>query len=84
MFENIDPNTLAVIGILLTVFGLAVTIILQVIGLAKIIGTVNARLTSHDEQHIRHQTRLDEHASIINQHDRDIAVLTDRQERLNG
>lgn len=75
MLENIDTNTL------FAVIGLFATLAMQLVGLGKIYGMVSSKLSAHDEQHIRHQTRLDEHASIISQHDRDIAVLTDRQSR---
>lgn len=75
MLENVDMNTLVAVG------GLFATFAMQLIGLGRIYGIVSSKLSSHDEQHIRHQTRLDEHASIISQHDKDIAVLTDRQSR---
>tara|TARA_Y100000034_G_scaffold84351_1_gene100959 strand:- start:2553 stop:2924 length:372 start_codon:yes stop_codon:yes gene_type:complete len=78
MLENVDPN------IVFGVIGLFATFAVQLVGLGKIYGMVSSKLSAHDEQHIRHQTRLDEHATIISQHDKDIAVLTDRQIRGDG
>jgi predicted aspartyl protease len=75
MFENIDASTAIALA------GFFVTFAMQLIGFGKIIGSVNVRLSVQDEQHIRHQTRIDEHAKIINNHDRDLAVLIDRKER---
>ena len=78
MFENTDPNTL------IAVIGLAITVAMQLVGFGKIIGQVNEKLSDHDKAHIRHQTRLDEHAAIISQHEKDIAVMKDRAERGDG
>jgi predicted aspartyl protease len=75
MFENIDTSTA------IALVGFFVTIAMQLIGFGKIIGSVNVRLSVQDEQHIRHQTRIDEHARLISDHDRDLAVLIDRRKR---
>jgi hypothetical protein len=75
MLENIDTSTAIALG------GFFITIAMQLIGFGKIIGSVNVRLSVQDEQHIRHQTRIDEHARLISDHDRDLAVLIDRRKR---
>lgn len=75
MLENIDTNTV------FAVIGLFATLAMQLVGLGKIYGMVSTKLSAHDEQHIRHQTRLDEHARIISEHEKEIAVLTDRKSR---
>lgn len=75
MLENIDTSTA------IALVGFFITIAMQLIGFGKIIGSVNVRLCVQDEQHIRHQTRIDEHARLINDHDRDLAVLIDRRNR---
>lgn len=75
MFENADPDTL------IAVVGLLITIAMQLIGFGRIIGQVNQKLSAHDEAHIRHQTRLDEHATLINDHEKKIAVMEDRASR---
>ena len=73
MLENIDTSTA------IALIGFFITIAMQLIGFGKIIGSVNVRLTVQDEQYIRHQARIDEHARMISEHDRDLAVLKDRQ-----
>lgn len=75
MLENIDTSTA------IALVGFFITIAMQLIGFGKIIGSVNVRLSVQDEQHIRHQTRIDEHARLISDHDRDLAVLIDRRNR---
>jgi hypothetical protein len=75
MLENIDASTA------IALVGFFITIAMQLIGFGKIIGSVNVRLSVQDEQHIRHQTRIDEHARLISDHDRDLAVLIDRRNR---
>lgn len=75
MLENIDTATA------IALIGFFVTIAMQLIGFGKIIGSVNVRMSVQDEQHIRHQTRIDEHARLISEHDRDLAILKDRRER---
>jgi hypothetical protein len=75
MFENIDTSTA------IALVGFFVTVAMQMIGIGKIIGSVNVRLSFQDEQHIRHQARLDEHSKMIGDHDRDLAVLIDRRKR---
>ena len=75
MFENIDTSTA------IALVGFFITIAMQLIGFGKIIGSVNVRLSVQDEQHIRHQTRIDEHARLLSDHDRDLAVLIDRRKR---
>lgn len=75
MLENIDTSTA------IALIGFFVTIAMQLVGFGKIIGSVNVRLSVQDEQHIRHQARLDEQTRLINDHGRAIAVLEDRRER---
>lgn len=75
MLENADPDTL------IAVAGLLITMAMQLIGFGRIIGQVNQKLSTHDEAHIRHQTRLDEHAVLINDHEKKIAVMEDRARR---
>ncbi len=75
MLENIDPSTV------LALLSLFATVAMQLIGFGKIIGQINIKLSVHDENLIRQQTRIDEHAKIINDHDRDLAILKDRRER---
>lgn len=75
MLENIDTSTA------IALVGFFASIAIQLIGIGKIIGSVNVRLSMQDEQHIRHQTRIDEHARLISDHDRDLAVLIDRRKR---
>jgi len=72
---ELDPS------IVISAITLFVTVAMQLVGFGKIIGQVSVRLDSHDEQHIRHETRIDEHAKLIRQHDKDLAILKDRRER---
>ena len=78
MFENTDPNTL------IAVIGLMLTFAMQLVGFGKIIGQVNAKLSAHDEQLLRLQGRADEHATLISQHEKDIAVIKDRASRVSA
>jgi hypothetical protein len=78
MLENIDAATLIPIA------SFIVVIAMQLVGFGRIIGSVNVKLTSHQEQHIRHQARLDEHSKMLGDHERDLAVLIDRRERRNS
>lgn len=75
MFENIEPSTVLA---LLTLFA---TVAMQLIGFGKIIGQINMKLSVQDENLIRQQARIDEHAKLIGDHDREIAVIKDRRER---
>lgn len=75
MFESIDTSTA------LSLITLFATMAMQLIGFGKIIGSVNVKLSSYDEQHIRHQTRIDEQTRLINNHQIDLAILKDRKER---
>lgn len=75
MLESADVNTLIAVG------GLLLTMAMQLIGFGRIIGQVNQKLSTHDEAHIRHQTRLDEHAVLINDHEKKLAVMEDRVKR---
>ncbi|MDP2505398.1 hypothetical protein [Oceanobacter sp. 3_MG-2023] len=59
---------------------LLVTVIVQVAGFSKIFGQISTRLDGHDGQHIRHQTRIDEHQKILSRHDRDLAIVKYKQE----
>lgn len=73
LLNGIDATTMLALITLFT------TVTMQLIGFGKIIGSVNVKLSMHEEQHIRHQTRIDEHARLISEHDRDLAVLKDRR-----
>lgn len=73
LLNGVDSPTLIALA---TLF---VTVTMQLIGFGKIVGTLNVKLSVHEKQHIRHETRIDEHARLINEHDRDLAVLKDRQ-----
>ena len=75
MFESFDTATA------IALVGFFITVAMQLIGFGKIIGSVNVRLSVQDEQHIRHQTRIDEHARLLSDHDRYLAVLIDRRKR---
>ena len=75
MLTNIDPS------VLIAAATLIVSVIVHLIGFGRVMGRVSMRLDSHQEQHIRHQTRLDEHAQIISKHERDLAVIKDRTAR---
>jgi len=74
---EIDPS------LVVSALTLFITVAVQVIAFSKMIGQISTRLDVHDEQHIRHQTRIDEHAKLINRHERDLAVLQDRQKRVS-
>lgn len=78
MLNSIDPS------VLIAAATLIVSVVVQLIGFGRVIGRVSTRLDAHQEQHIRHQTRLDEHAQIISKHERDLAVLNDRQKRVTN
>lgn len=73
---DIDPS------LIVSALTLIVTVTMQVVAFSRMIGQISTRLDVHDEQHIRHQTRIDEHAKLINQHERDLAVLQDRHSRV--
>jgi len=44
-------------------------------GMGRIQGQVTVKLTEHQEKHIRHEARLDEHSSILRDHGEKIAYL---------
>lgn len=73
LFNEIDASTMLALITLFT------TVAMQLIGFGKIIGSINVKLSLHEEQYIRHQTRIDEHARLLGEHDRDLAVLKDRR-----
>ena len=72
---DVDTSTI------MSALTLLVTVAVQLIAFSKMIGKISARLDAHDESHIRHQVRIDEHARILTQHERSIAVLEDRKDR---
>lgn len=48
-------------------------------GMGRIQGQVTVKLTEHQEKHIRHEARLDEHSSLLRNHGEGIAYLRAKQ-----
>lgn len=44
-------------------------------GMGRIQGQVTVKLTEHQEKHIRHEARLDEHSGLLRSHGEKIAYL---------
>ncbi len=77
---DIDINTLISFGSLLVGMGsLLLMVHIQGKGNAKVMGVVSTRLTHNEQHNIRQDGRLDEHARMLRDHDREIATLKANQ-----
>ena len=57
------------------VLGMAINFAGMSIWFGRIYGQVTGKLTEHQEKHIRHEARLDEHAILLRDHGERIAFL---------
>lgn len=64
--------------VLLTLMATACGLFMQALGLNKMLMQMKFKIDAHNDQHIRHTTRLDEHARILGQHSEKIGELKGR------